>query len=144
MPRNSLWTAIVCFAAVLATTSLLAIAPANSQDIGSKTASDETKAANAKLLDLFGGAQSRHLSSADLRQAVENDTFGLNRIICIKDELHGLAEFKIGRIEQTLLLISIHDVFGWQQLENFDGGSSVQPCDAAPLSNSSLVSDKVM
>ena len=69
-----------------------------------------------------------------LRQTVENDPFGLNPINCIEDELDGLAKLKIGRIEQALLLVGIHNAFGWRQLENLNvgvecpamGGSSSQ------------------
>src|SRR5262245_24569900 len=64
MPRSFIWSAISGLVAVVAATSVLAVAPANSQDSGSKPASDETKAANAKLLNELPFANKQEFEDA--------------------------------------------------------------------------------
>jgi alkyl sulfatase BDS1-like metallo-beta-lactamase superfamily hydrolase len=64
MPKSFIWSAISGLTAVVAATSLLAVAPASSQDGDTKPASDATKAANAKLLNELPFANTEEFENA--------------------------------------------------------------------------------
>ena len=81
--------------------------------------------------DLAAVAQRALRQQADLGQAVEHDARGLGALDRLEDQLGGLAELEVGRIEQALLLVVVEQALGRHQLEDLDALASVQPCDAA-------------
>ena len=94
--------------------------------------------------DLAAIAQRTLREQADLRQRVEHDALRLAALERLEDQLGGLAELEIGRIEQALLLIRIEQALGRHQLEDLDFVTDRPAMRVGAARSSCSVSDSVM
>jgi hypothetical protein len=81
-------------------------------------------------------AQGALAEQADFRERIEHDALGLGALDGLEDCLRGFAEFEIGSVEQTLLLIGVEQALRRRQLEHLDlvtESPAVRPGRAAQL-----------